>query len=399
MKIQPFEINVSDAVLADLDARLAQTRWPRDMQNDDWRYGTPRQYLEELVHYWRKQYDWRAQETRMNSYKHFVADVDGIPIHFIHERGKGPNPIPLIISHGWPWTFWDFENIIGPLTDPAAFGGDASDSFDVVIPSLPGFGFSVPLEVTGINFERTADLWNELMVNGLDYRRFAAQGGDFGQLITTQLGHKYSHDLIGIHISGALPLNGLSGGQLPGDDEYAPDEADRLAHMKVRMLHAWPHVAVQTVEPQTLAYGMHDSPVALLAWLVNRRYWWSDCRGDIESRFSKDDLITMTMLYWVNESFVTSARYYWEAAHNPWQPSHSAMPQVPAPTAISIAPEDVVYMPRRWIETFFNLQQLTFLKAGGHFAAKEEPEAVVADIRKFFRSLRSDRQSSAENTI
>ena len=386
MTMRPFTINVPDEVLDDLSTRLAQTRWPPDMQNDDWRYGTPRSYLEELVEYWRTEYDWRAHEVRMNSYENFLTTVNEIPIHFIHERGKGPDPIPLIISHGWPWTFWDFEAIIGPLTDPASFGGRDTDSFDLVIPSLPGFGFSVPLEVTGINFERTADLWVQLM-RDLGHDRFAAQGGDWGQLITAQLGHKHPEHLVGIHMSGAMPLDMMSG--LPGEDAYADDERDRVDHMRVRMLHGMSHAAVQTVEPQTLAYGMHDSPVALLAWLVNRRYWWSDCNGDIESRFSKDDLLTLTMLYWVNHSFVTSARYYWEAAHHPWRPAHAATPQVAAPTAIAISPEDVLYMPRRWMETFFNLQQLTFMTSGGHFAAKEEPEAVVEDVRTFFRRFRT----------
>jgi pimeloyl-ACP methyl ester carboxylesterase len=386
MSVQPFVISIPDAVLVDLEERLARTRWPADMENDDWRYGTPRAYLEELVDYWRNGYNWRLREELMNARPHFRADVEGLPIHFIQERGKGPNPVPLVLTHGWPWTFMDFEDVLGPLTDPAAFGGDERDSFDVVVPSLPGFGFSVPVEVPGVNFERTADLWVTLMTEVLGYERFAAHGGDFGQLITTQLGHKHSDQLLGIHISGAMPLDLMSG--LPGDDEYSEDEADRVAYMKVRMRHGMSHAAVQTVEPQTLAYGMHDSPVALLAWLVNRRYWWSDCAGDIETRFSKDDLLDMTMLYWVNDGFVSSARYYWEAAHHPWKPAHDRTPQVPSPTAIAIAPEDVLYMPRRWMETFFDLRQLTFLESGGHFAAKEEPEAVVEDIRRFFRTLR-----------
>jgi pimeloyl-ACP methyl ester carboxylesterase len=323
----------------------------------------------------------------MNAYDHFRVTIDSVPIHFIHKRGKGPNPTPLILSHGWPWTFWDFEGVIERLVDPVAFGGAETDSFDVVVPSLPGFGFSTPLEVTGINFERTADLWARLMTAVLGYERFGAHGGDWGQMVTAQLGHKYAERMIGIHMSGAMPLDMMNG--LPGDDAYSDAEAEFLAHSKKRMLHGTSHAAVQAVEPQTLAYGMHDSPVALLAWLVNRRYWWGACGGDIESRFSKDDLITNAMLYWVSDSFVTSARFYWEAAHKPWRPSHDRSPQVSAPTAIVWAPDDVLYMPQQWMEKFFNLKQLTFLKSGGHFTAQEEPQAIVADIRTFFGRLRA----------
>jgi pimeloyl-ACP methyl ester carboxylesterase len=244
----------------------------------------------------------------------------------------------------------------------------------------------MPLPVTGLNFERTADLWIKFM-GQLGYERFAAGGLSWGQLIAAQLGHKYPDHMIGLHMSGTLPLTMMSG--FPGADEYAPDEMERLERMNKGLQHGSSHAAVHTVEPQNVSYAMHDSPVALLAWLVNRRYWWGDHGGRIEERFSKDDLITNAMLYWVNESFVNTVRFYWEGANHLWKPAHANVPQVATPTAIAIAPADVVYMPRNWMETFYNLKQLTFMESGGHFAAMEEPEAVVADIQKFFRGLRS----------
>jgi pimeloyl-ACP methyl ester carboxylesterase len=385
--VTQFEIHVPDEVLADLRHRLDHTRWPIDIDNADWRYGANRAYLEELVEYWRTGYDWRAVEARLNGYANYRADIDGQTVHFIHERGRGPNPIPIILTHGWPWSYWDYEQTIRPLTDPAAFGGDPSDSFDVVVPSLPGFGWSTPVERTGINFHRTADLWVRLMCDELGYRRFAAGGGDWGQLISAQLGHKYPDRLIGVHLSLTLPLDFFTAG-LATEDDFAADEKHFYHHTRRRMEHATSHIVVQGTEPQTLAYGLHDSPVGLLAWLLDRRRWWSDCGGDVESRFSKDDILTLVMLYWVTDSFVSSARFYWEAKNDLWQPSHSGLPVVTAPTGVAIFPQELVIQPKAWIEKYFNLKQLTYMKSGGHFAPAEEPAALIEDIRSFFRPLR-----------
>jgi pimeloyl-ACP methyl ester carboxylesterase len=384
----PFVVDVPEAVLADLQERLARTRWPLDDGNDDWRYGARRSYLEEVVEYWRHGYDWREQERRINSYAHFRTTIDDVPIHFIHEKGVGPAPIPLILTHGWPWSFWDFEKVIRPLTDPASYGGDPADAFDVVVPSLPGFGFSVPLRRTGINFHRTADLWVRLMRETLGYDRFAAQGGDWGQLVSAQIGHKYPEHLIGLHLTLALPLDFFET-PLPGELDYAEGERHLYHHTQRRMVHATSHIAVQSADPQNLAYGMHDSPVGLLAWLLDRRRSWSDSGGDVESRFSKDDLITLTMLYWVGESFVTSARYYWEARHDLWKPVDDAWPVVRAPTGMAVFPQDLLIMPKAWMEKYFNLQRLTYMTSGGHFAPAEEPQALVQDVREFFRPLRA----------
>jgi pimeloyl-ACP methyl ester carboxylesterase len=385
--VTEFEIRVPDSVLEDLRQRLSRTRWPRDVDNEDWRYGANRAYLEELVDYWRTRYDWRAVERRLNSYANYKATIDGQPIHFIHERGRGRDPIPLILTHGWPWSYWDYEKTIRPLTDPAAFGGDPADCFDVIVPSLPGFGWSTPVSKTGINFHRTADLWVKLMREELGYGKFAAGGGDWGQLISTQIGHKYPEHLVGVHLSLTLPLDFFTAG-LAAEEDFADDEKHYYQHTQNRMVHATSHIVVQTTEPQTLSYGLHDSPVGLLAWLLDRRRWWSDSNGDIESRFTKDEILTLVMLYWVTESFVSSARFYWEAKNDLWQPSHPGLPVVTAPTGVAIFPQELVIQPKSWIERYFNLRHLTYMKSGGHFAPAEEPQALVEDIRDFFRPLR-----------
>lgn len=383
----PFEISVPQSTLDDLRDRLRRARVPLDVANDDWRYGTNRAYLEELVAYWVDGYDWRAHEREMNAFANYRAEIDGVPIHFVHEPGRGPDPIPLVLSHGWPWTYWDFRKVIGPLSDPAAHGGDAADSFDVVVPSLPGFGFSTPLTRTGIEFSRTADMWVTLMRDVLGYDRFAAHGGDWGALVTAQLGHRYPEHLIGIHLGLCFPLDFFSKG-LPTEDDYPDHEKHRYHHTMKRFEVATSHVAVQTTDPQTLAYALEDSPIGLCAWILERRRSWSDSNGDVETRFSKDDLLTTMTLYWVTESIVSSMRYYWEALHNLWTPSHDRWPQVEAPTAISLWPQELAHMPTPFMERYYNLQQLTEMPSGGHFHPMEEPERLVEDIRAFYRTFR-----------
>ena len=382
-----FEVNIDDAVLADLRGRLQRTRYPADIDNDDWRYGTNTAYLKTLVDYWIEDYNWRKVEKEINSYANYRCEIDGIPIHFIYEQGKGPKPIPLILTHGWPWTFWDFKKVIGPLSDPASFGGDPADAFDVIVPSLPGFGFSTPLTTTGINFWRTADLWSSLMRDVLGYDRFAAQGGDWGSIISAQLGHKYAEQMIGVHLSLSFPLDFFVKG-LPAEDEYADNEKHNYHHTQKRMLQASSHVSVQSTDPQTIASALHDSPAGLLSWLVERRRNWSDCEGDVEKVFSRDDLITTTMIYWVTNSYVSSARFYWESAHQPWKPHHNRMPAIEAPTAIALFPQELCLMPRHFMESYYNLKQLNTMPEGGHFAPSEQPQLLINDVREFFRPLR-----------
>jgi pimeloyl-ACP methyl ester carboxylesterase len=295
--------------------------------------------------------------------------------------------MPLVLTHGWPWTFWDYHKVIRPLSDPAAFGGDAADAFEVVVPSLPGFGFSTPLAITGVDFTRTADLWVGLMRDALGHERFGAAGGDWGALISAQLGHAHADRLTGVHLSLSLPLD-LFHGPRPGPEEYAPDEQHLLRRTRETRELRTSHSAVQGADPQTLAYALHDSPVGLCAWILERRRNWSDCGGDVERRFSKDDLITTAMLYWVTESLVTSARFYWEAAHRPWAPVHDRSPVVEAPTGVAMFPRELSLMPRSFLERYYDLRRITTMPAGGHFAPMEEPDLLVEDIRAFFRPLR-----------
>lgn len=391
MTPQPFTIDMPAEALEDLRRRLEAINWPHDMANDDWRYGVEENYLRELVDYWINVYDWRAAEAEINSFSHFRTEVEGMPVHFIREPGVGPNPIPLVLTHGWPWVFWDYHEIIRPLADPGAYGGDPADAFEVIVTSLPGFGFSTPLKVPGINFWRTADLWHSLMTDQLGFEKFAAQGGDWGALVTAQLGHKYADSLIGIHLTNVIPLT-LFNHQRPWDitagalvpTDLPADEFEKALEAQRKIAS---HVAVQVLDPQTLAYAVHDSPVGLLAWLLERRRSWGDTGGDVETRFSKDHLLTTTTLYWLTNSFVTSVRYYAEAAHNPWQPSHDRSPIVEAATGATYLGGDIGGL-RGPVEAEFNMHYSKAHPSGGHFAPKEEPQAVIDDIRATFRELR-----------
>ncbi|TGD76229.1 epoxide hydrolase [Mangrovimicrobium sediminis] len=381
-----FEIAIPDAELEDLRYRLAHTRWPDDFANDDWRYGVNADYLKQLVQHWLEHYDWRARERMMNALPQFRTEINGVPVHFVHQRGKGPKPIPLILNHGWPWTFWDFHKIIGPLTDPAAHGGDPADAFDIVAPSLPGYAFSTPLRKTGVNFWNTADLWVKLMQQ-LGYERFGSQGGDWGSFLSAQLGHKYAERLIGVHLHTPAPLHFMSGRGYPKED-FSEDEQDKVQKMRRFAMGETGYMALQQTKPQTPAVGLNDSPAGLLGWIVEKRRTWSDCGGDVESRFTRDELIDTVMLYWVTQSYHSSARFYYEGAHDLWQPAHERSPCVEAPTAIAILPGEITYPPRKFAERYYNLQRWTEFPEGGHFAAMEVPELLVEDLRAFFRDKR-----------
>lgn len=392
IEIADFTVSISEDMLDDVRSRLARTRYPDDLDNADWSYGTNAAWLRAMVEYWRTDYDWRSQERAINAFRHRRTEIAGVPIHFVHAKGVGPAPMPLILSHGWPWTFWDMHRIIGPLSDPATHGGDPADAFEVIVPSMPGFGFSTPLRQTGVNFANTADLWNRLMTEGLGFDRYAAHGGDWGSLTTAQLGHKYADHLHGIHLSTMAPLylfnherpwDVTAGTMVPAG--LPEDERARMIAWQQRIAS---HVAVQVLDPQTLSYGLHDSPAALLAWLAERRRSWGDCRDGLDAAFDRDFMITTTMLYWVTESFVTSARFYAEAARNPWQPSHDRTPMVEAPTGISQFPHDGTTGLGAGLDADFNVVQHREHDHGGHFAAYEAPEAIVTDIRDMFRAMR-----------
>lgn len=386
---EKFIPGIGEEVLADLRRRLMSTRFAPDFGNADWSYGVEAKYLKSLVEYWIDGFDWSAQAKAINAFDHFRVTVDEVPVHYLHRRGVGPAPIPIVLTHGWPWTFWDFRDLIGPLSDPAAFGGDPADAFDVIVPSLPGFGFSVPLR-KGVNYWQTADLWHKLMTEVLGYRRFAAHGGDWGAIVASQLSHKYAADLYGIHVS--MPVwPGLFAGPRPYDllgpfmSMLSGEDAEKAIAMERRVVS---HITAHIVDPQTLSYALHDSPVGLLAWLLERWRAWSDCDGDVETRFSRDAMLTNATLYWATESFVTSARFYAEAVRQPWQPAHDRSPAFEAPAGVSIFRGDkTALFPERNLSNY-NVHYLKERPSGGHFAAPEEPAAVVEDIRATFRELR-----------
>lgn len=387
MQKEPFEISIPDAALEQLEDRLRRVRWADDLANSSWDYGTNLDYLKEVTDYWLHKYDWRAREREMNAFAHYRTTIDDVPIHFLVEPGRGPHPIPLILTHGWPCTFWDYRKLIGPLSDPAAFGGDPEDAFDVVVPSLPGFVFSMPLRKTGVNYWRTADLWVRLMRDVLGYERFAAHGVDWGSVVTAQLGHKYAEHMLGVHLTMLVPLPFFAGA-LPSESYFDPDERGWHQKNNAFIARETAYQAILGTKPQTVSYALADSPVGLCAWFLEKRRTWSGCGGDLETRFSKDDLIDSVALYWLTESVASSARYYYEAIHQPWSPSHDREPVVEAPTGVAVFPDEVVLSPRRWAEEYYNLERWTRMTSGGHFPELEEPEALVGDIRAFFRELR-----------
>jgi pimeloyl-ACP methyl ester carboxylesterase len=383
--IVPFRVDIPEADLADLRERLRRTRWPSEVgDNADWFAGANLAYMRELAAYWLDGYDWRAQERAMNAFPQFKTQIDGVPVHFIHVRGKGPNPTPLVINHGWPWTFWDMRKIIGPLTDPAAHGGDPADAFHVVAPSLPGFAFSSPLTEPGMNFFAVADLWVTLMAR-LGYDRFAAQGGDIGAMVAAQLGHKHADRLIGTHLHFIMPTKA----PYPAPADYGPGEEDWEAKNEGFMQTGSGYMNIQMTRPQTIAFAMHDSPVGLAAWLVEKRRGWSDCGGQVETVFSKDDLLNTVMLYWLTDTYVSSARHYFESRRSRFAHAHDRVPVVEAPTGVIQFKGDVMLRPRKWAERYYNLKRWTVVDDGGHFAPMETPEVLVDDIRAFFRPLRA----------
>jgi len=403
-KLEPQPIHLSDELLTDLRSRLISTRWPLDAGNEDSYYGVNRDYLQSLTDYWIYEFDWRRSEKAINAYEHYKTEVDGVPVHFMRKPGAGPNPVPLILSHGWPWTFWHWSKAIDPLADPGSFGGDPDEAFDVIVPSLPGFGFSAPLpNHPDMNFWKIADLWHKLMTEVLGYGKYAAAGCDVGALVTGQLGHKYAGELLGIHIGSALKLtffNGdrawdFSGGQpIP---ENIPDSI-RKGILKVDRKFA-AHLAVHVLDPGTLAYGLSDSPVGMLAWILERWTSWSDNGGHLENVFTKDDLLTFATIFWANNSIETSMRVYANNNRYPWLPSHDRWPVVEAPTGITfvgyenppgVTTENRV---RHFLESdraaWYNHVNIAAHEEGGHFIPWEIPEQWVEDLRRTFRIARN----------
>ena len=377
--IEGFQIRVDDSLLEDLRRRLVQTRFPDQIEGTGWEYGAPVAYLRELVEYWRDKYDWRAQEARLNELPHFRTRIDDQSIHFIHARSKHADALPLLLVHGWPGSVVEFLDVIPRLTDPQAHGGGAADAFHVIAPSLPGYGFSEPPRTRGWDPWRIARAFIELM-RRLGYSRYAAQGGDWGSQIATRIAALDPEHCVALHTN--MPLGDPPKEAVPLSDQ---DKAD-LAAMQQFGREESGYAMEQSTRPQTLGMALNDSPAGLLAWIVEKFRAWSDCDGQPETVFTRDQLITNVMLYWVTQTITSSARLYWELQHS--GKGQGAPEYVAVPTGVARYPKEVIRFPRSWVERRYNVTHWIEMPRGGHFAAMEQPELFVEDLRSFFRSVR-----------
>jgi len=379
--IVPFSIRVPDAALDDLKQRLARARFPEPLPPAGWAYGTDLAYLKDLVGYWRDRFDWRAQERRLNQFEQFTTSIDGLPVHFIHRRSKQPNAFPLLVTHGWPGSIVEFTKVIGPLTDPAAHGGRAEDAFDVVMPSLPGFAFSGKPAEPGYDPARIAQMLAKLMAR-LGYQRYGAQGGDWGAIVNTQVALADPQHVAGLH------LNMCTAAAPAGADANAGLSAAEAARMKARQTFQAEETGYQQIQgtkPQTLGIALNDSPVGLAAWIVEKFRTWCDCDGNPETIFSRDELLTNITLYWVTQTAASSARIYYESRH-PTTPVNRN--RIEVPTACADFPKEIIWSPRAHVAARYNIVRWTEMPRGGHFAALEQPQLLVDDVRAFFREVR-----------
>lgn len=379
MAPRPFEIHVPDAVLTDLQERLARTRWPEDNLSEGWDYGANLAYMKEVVEYWRTAFDWRVQERELNKYPQFVSTVDGVDFHYYHVRGKGApgvQPFPLLLVHGWPGSVFEFHHLIGPLTDPTAHGGDAADAFDVVVPALPGYGWSGKPKERGWGPSRTAAAFNKLMTEELGYQRYGTQGGDWGGIITANMAANFSQHIAGAHLNFviAIPPSNPGEADKPYLEERQRFQAEETAYSQ---LHG--------TKPMSLAIAQSDSPAGIAAWIIEKFRTWSDCDGDIESVYSKDQLLTNIMFYWATNSSDSASRMYYESRRDQGAFGWS---RIEVPVGVASFPKEIYRPPRSWCEPRMNITRWTEFDRGGHFAAMERPEELVADMRAFFRTVR-----------
>jgi pimeloyl-ACP methyl ester carboxylesterase len=385
MNIQPFTIAVPQATLDDLHERLARTRWPDEAEQTGWTYGTNLSYLQELVQYWQHSYDWRAQEAQLNQFAQFRAQVDGQHIHFIHVRGKGPNPTPLLLLHGWPDSFYRFHKIVPLLTDPASYGGNPEDAFDVLVPSLPGFGFSDrPNFPGGMKSLRSAELLSKLMTEGLGYQRYVVGGGDVGGRVTRLLALAHPEQVLGMHLTDiGFPRDITFPPEVPNP---SPAEGRFLGSVGMWFFQEGAYASLQTTRPQTISYALSDSPVGLAGWIVEKFRAWSDCDGEIEKSYTKEELLTNLMIYWATGTISSSARLYLEDAFQS-APQLSVGQYIEVPAGVATFPKDLTYPPRELGERFLRVTRWTEMPRGGHFAALEEPMLYAKDVQEFVRAL------------
>lgn len=378
--MRSFQIQIPRETLDDLRHRLARTRWPDEVTGAGWDYGTNLAYLKELTEYWQTGFDWRKQEAAINRFPQFLAEVDGVTLHFIHVRSKEPKALPLILLHGWPGSFYQMTKLLPLLTDPVAHGGNPADAFDVVVPSPPGYGFSERPTEQGMTVGRIAGLFDALMTRELGYSRYAAEGGDLGAGVAAVMVNKFPEHLVGLLSIGGNPrITDVPNDMTPAEKEFVEKtQAWEQGETAYALLHA--------TKPQTLTYGLNDSPVGLAAWLVEKYRSWSDSHGDVETRFTKDELLTFVMLYWVTGTIGSSVRLYYESNREPqnpadWKPTN-------LPLASVVYPGDIAVPPREWVERTTKLARYTLMPRGGHFGEWEEPELLAEELRTFFRDLR-----------
>lgn len=374
--VRPFCIDVADDVLDDLRTRLSRTRWPEAECVQDWTQGIPLGYTRDLTAYWADVYDWRSREAALNRFDQFIVEIDGVDIHFIHQRSPHEEAFPLVITHGWPGSIVEFRNVIEPLTNPTAHGGRAEDAFHVVCPALPGYGFSGKPTHSGWGVERIAQAWEALMLR-LGYERYGAQGGDWGAAITTQMGRNRGH-CAAIHLN--MPI-----AYPPAGGIADPTEEEQLALAALTAHQRWGtgYSEQQSTRPQTIGYGLADSPVGQMAWIVEKFAAWMDCDGHPENVLSRDELLDNVMIYWATNSGSSSARLYWESFK-----TLDATTRVELPTGIAAFPKEVLRSPRSWCEPIYNITHWTTMPRGGHFAALEQPGLFVDDVREFFETVR-----------
>ena len=377
MAVREFRIEVADGVLADLRDRLAHTRWAEPLPGEPWERGASVAYIRELCEYWRDGFDWREHEAALNAYPQFMATIDGVDIHFWHVRGKGASPMPLMLVHGWPGSIFEFHHLIGPLTDPAAHGGNADDAFDVVVPALPGYGWSGKPRESGWGPERTARTFDRLMTEELGCGRYGTQGGDWGSIVTSLMAANFPEHVAGAH------LNMLFAAPTP-EQAAKPEAKEILEAGAAFQRNETGYSLTHSTKPMSLGIAQSDSPAGIAAWIVEKFRTWSDCHGDVESVYTKDQLLTNIMFYWAPNSIASAANMYYESR----QERRQGWPEIRVPVGVAMFPKELARCPRSWAESRLNITQWTDMPRGGHFAALEQPALLLEDVRSFFRPLR-----------
>jgi microsomal epoxide hydrolase len=377
-EIRDFRVEVAPAVLDDLRERLARTRWTDQIPGSGWDYGTDLAYLRDLCETWRTTFDWSAQEARFNRWPHGITEIDGQSVHFIHARSPEPDALALVITHGWPGSVAEFLDVIDPLCNPRAHGGDPADAFHVVCPSMPGYGWSGPTHDSGWDVRRIAEAWKVLMAR-LGYERYGAQGGDWGSMVSSQIGSLDADHCVGVHLNmvlGAPPKDAV---------ELSEEEQTDLANMGAFMEKGSAYQQIQGKNPQTLGYGLNDSPAGLAGWIVEKFHAWTDNDCDVETAVTRDQILTNLTVYWVTGTINSSVRLYCESQRSGRFPPFD---RVEVPVGCALFPGEILKMPRSWAESLYNVTRWTRFDRGGHFAALEEPDLLVDDVRAFFRDLK-----------